>query len=51
MGHPNTLTAAHSMAAVPSTDVTHRKPFELLGELPSSLAVPKNSCRFHSEVL
>jgi oligopeptide/dipeptide ABC transporter ATP-binding protein len=36
------------LAAVPSIDVTQRKPFELLGELPTSLAIPKNSCRFYS---
>jgi peptide/nickel transport system ATP-binding protein len=36
------------LAAVPSTDVTQRRTFELLGELPSPDAIPKNSCRFHS---
>ena len=36
------------LAAVPSIDETRRRPFELLGELPSSDAIPTNSCRFHS---
>jgi peptide/nickel transport system ATP-binding protein len=36
------------LAAVPSTDVTQRRTFELLGELPSPEGVPKHSCRFHS---
>jgi oligopeptide/dipeptide ABC transporter ATP-binding protein len=36
------------LAAVPSIDAAQRKPFELVGESPSSLAIPQNSCRFYS---
>jgi oligopeptide/dipeptide ABC transporter ATP-binding protein len=35
------------LAAVPSTDPTQRKPFELSGELARSTELPTNACRFH----